>query len=79
MNSTVRERANLFVKTGSQVIKIIINETLLEAEGVEYLQEGKLKVAKARKEVIVSAGAFNTPQILMLSGKLKKKLGSDRN
>lgn len=39
------------------------------AYGVELVREGGVKqVVRARKEVIVSAGAVNSPQLLMLSG-----------
>lgn len=36
--------------------------------GVEYIRHGRKRIARATKEVIVSAGAVNSPQILMLSG-----------
>ena len=38
------------------------------ATGVEYVQSGAVVRAQAAQEVIMAAGAFNTPQILMLSG-----------
>lgn len=40
------------------------------AEGVEYQQEGQKHTILARKEVILAAGAIQTPQILELSGEL---------
>ena len=39
-----------------------------KAVGVEYLQGGELKQARAGREVIVSAGALQSPKVLMLSG-----------
>lgn len=46
--------------------KIIIEEG--RATGVEILRGGKVERVKARREVILSASAFNTPKLLMLSG-----------
>lgn len=59
--------SNLSVKMHAHVTKIIFNGT--RAVGVEYLDSnGNTMVAHASKEVIISAGALNSPQILMLSG-----------
>ena len=38
------------------------------AYAVEFMRRGKLRIVHANKEIIVSGGAINTPQILMLSG-----------
>ena len=62
-----KERKNLKIITQSTVSKIIIEES--RAKGVEILT-GKNTTEKifVQKEVILSAGAFGSPQILMLSG-----------
>lgn len=59
-------RTNLTVITETQVEKILINNGV--ATGVIYQNHGKRLQVTANKEVIVSAGALNSPQILMLSG-----------
>lgn len=61
-----RERRNLTVITHAQVAKITIEHG--RATGVEFIRGNIRTTANARREVIVSAGAFNSPQILMLSG-----------
>lgn len=61
-------RDNLKIVSKAHVVKIIIGHHTKEAVGVIYVHEGKTLAAKARKEIILSAGAINTPQILMLSG-----------
>lgn len=59
-------RKNLTVITQTQVEKVLIEDNI--AIGVIYKQHGKSLRLMADKEVIVSAGAINSPQILMLSG-----------
>ncbi len=60
------ERPNLTVITNAHVSKIEIeNDT---ATGVSFFQGDNVVSVKANKEVIMSAGAFGTPQILQLSG-----------
>jgi choline dehydrogenase-like flavoprotein len=58
--------------TGAHVSKITFREpndtSLLFADGVEFLKDGKAWVVKVSREVILSAGSFHTPAILELSG-----------
>lgn len=61
-----RQRANVELGTGARVTRILIENG--RAVGVEYLRGGQLRSARAEAEVIVSAGAFQSPQILLLSG-----------
>ena len=59
-------RANLRVETGAHATRILFEGK--RAVGVEYRQGKALKQLRARREVIVASGAFQTPQLLMLSG-----------
>jgi choline dehydrogenase-like flavoprotein len=59
-------RGNLRVETHAHATRILFEGK--RAVGVEYRQGKELKQIRARREVIVSAGAFQTPQLLMLSG-----------
>jgi choline dehydrogenase len=59
-------RGNVQAKTHALVSKIIIENK--RAKGVIYTHEGQEKKAYASAEVILSGGAINSPQILMLSG-----------
>ena len=63
----VRDRENLTIITNALVCKLILeNKT---AKGVIFKNnKNKMTVVKARKEVILSAGAIGSPHILMLSG-----------
>ena len=61
-----RGRANLTVATNTHSTRVLLEGT--RAKGVEFVQNGSIQRAIASREVIVSAGAFNTPQLLMLSG-----------
>ena len=60
------KRANLTIVTQAQVTRIRLANS--RAQGVDYIRNGKSVSAIAHKEVILSAGAFNSPQLLMLSG-----------
>lgn len=64
----VRNRANLHILKSATVIKVIMDEQTVTAKGVDILVRGQKIRVMARKEVILSAGAINTPQLLMLSG-----------
>jgi len=59
-------RRNLSVETGALATRLTFHGQ--RARGVEYLRQGERRSAEARREVIVSAGAVNSPQLLQLSG-----------
>jgi choline dehydrogenase len=59
-------RPNLTVETGAQATRVLIENR--RATGVEYLKDGKTEQVAATREVILSGGAINSPQLLMLSG-----------
>ncbi|XP_060852755.1 glucose dehydrogenase [FAD, quinone]-like [Rhopalosiphum padi] len=63
-----KKRLNLHVKKQSTVTKIIIEKSTNKAIGVEFVSNRKKYRVYARKEVIVSGGTINSPQLLMLSG-----------
>lgn len=63
---TAINRENLIIKTHCLVSKVIIEDGV--CVGVEYIQNEKINRVKCHKEVVLSAGALNTPQIMMLSG-----------
>ena len=60
------KRKNLSTETNVQVNKVLFEGK--KAVGVEYSKKGKTFSVKVNKEVILSAGALNSPQILMNSG-----------
>jgi len=59
-------RANLRVETTAQATRILFEGK--RAVGVEYRQGTETRQIRARREVIIASGAFQTPQLLMLSG-----------
>ena len=61
-----RKRSNFSVLTNTHVLRVRIQNGV--AVGVEAERDGQAGFIRATKEVIVSAGAINTPQLLMLSG-----------
>lgn len=61
-----RRRPNLRVETSALATRILVENG--RAVGVEYLSAGRLRRVRARREVILCAGAIQSPQLLMLSG-----------
>jgi choline dehydrogenase len=60
------ERPNFKVQTMALVHRVVIENG--RATGVEYSQNGQRTIARAGREVVLSAGAVGSPQLLMLSG-----------
>jgi choline dehydrogenase len=60
------ERPNLHVETGLQVHRILFEGT--RAVGIAGWRGGAALELRAEREVVLSAGAYNSPQLLMLSG-----------
>jgi choline dehydrogenase len=61
-----KSRSNLQVETAALAQRILFEGR--RARAVEYRQGGVLRTASARKEILVSGGAYNSPQLLQLSG-----------
>ncbi|MEQ1658882.1 MAG: GMC oxidoreductase, partial [Hylemonella sp.] len=61
-----RTRANLHVLTGAHATRILLEGK--RAMGVAFVQDGQQRELRARREVLLSAGALLSPQLLMLSG-----------
>jgi len=59
-------RKNLHVETSALAQRILLEGR--RAVGLEYRKEGGLRTARARREILVSSGAYNSPQLLQLSG-----------
>ncbi len=59
-------RRNLRLETNAQATRLLMTGT--RATGVEYRRGSRLHTVSARREVVVSAGVFNSAQLLMLSG-----------
>ncbi len=70
LNKAVRKRANLSIVTEATATRVVLEGT--KAVGVEYLgKDGKSHVVKtsgAQGEVLLTGGAINSPQLLLLSG-----------
>lgn len=76
-----RARENLTVLTQAAVDKILFSRSGSEpvAEAVQYTKDGETKTVAARKDIVLAAGAINSPRLLELSGvgdaQLLKSLG----
>lgn len=62
----ILDRPNLIVQTGALVTRLLFEGT--RTVGVEYLHQGILHQVDVDREVILSAGAIDSPKLLMLSG-----------
>ncbi|MEH2359911.1 GMC family oxidoreductase [Nostoc sp.] len=62
----ILHHSNLTVTTGALVTRLLFEGT--RCVGVEYLHESRLHQVRVNQEVILSAGAFDSPKLLMLSG-----------
>ena len=62
----VMNRPNLTVITGAHARRIVFEGTT--AVGVQYQNKGAVQEVRAKSEVVLSGGAFHSPQLLMLSG-----------
>jgi choline dehydrogenase len=62
----VLERPNLTIESLAHVTRILFEGN--RATGIEYVQKKQTVKARASREVVLSGGAVNTPQVLMLSG-----------
>lgn len=62
----IKKRPNLVIQTGGDVQRVLFEGK--RATGVEFKIKGRTEQVLATKEVIVSAGAINSPRLLLLSG-----------
>jgi choline dehydrogenase len=60
------KRSNLKVEINALAHRVLTDGT--RAVGVEYSQDGTLRTARARREVLLCGGSINSPQLLQLSG-----------
>jgi choline dehydrogenase len=71
LENQAERRANLKIVTGTQATRVVLDKSPrgIQATAVEYrTSDGEIVTAKARKEMILSAGAVGSPHLLMLSG-----------
>ena len=64
--SPARGRSNLMILTRALACRLLFEQG--KASGVEFEHAGERKVLRARREVILTAGAYQSPQLLQLSG-----------
>jgi len=61
-----RKRPGLQIAVKAHALRVLMEGD--RAVGIEYLQHGRIHTARAEREVILSGGVINSPQLLMLSG-----------
>jgi choline dehydrogenase-like flavoprotein len=59
-------RANLTVATGARAVRLLWQGE--RAVGVEFVRHGRIQSVRVEREVLLAAGAFQSPQLLLLSG-----------
>lgn len=64
----IKGRKNLHIQKEAYVTKLLMDKQSKHVRGVQFFKNGKYVNVFARKEVTLSAGAINSPQLLMLSG-----------
>jgi choline dehydrogenase len=62
----IRKRKNLFIETGALTESLVLEGK--RCVGVRYSVGGNVREARASREIVVSAGSVNSPQLLELSG-----------
>ncbi len=62
----ILSRPNVEVRTSASVTRLMTEGR--RVVGVEYIQDGRRQQVRARREVVLSAGAVDSPRLLMLSG-----------
>src|ERR1700682_4564327 len=74
-----KSRTNLHIETSALAQRILFEGR--RAVAIEYRKAGSMRTARARKEILISGGAYNSPQLLQLSGvgpaELLRKHGID--
>lgn len=66
--SPVKHRPNLDISLRSWATKLLLNKSGDQVKAVQFYRNKREHVIKVRKEVILAAGAFESPKLLMLSG-----------
>ena len=66
LSNPIKANPNLTVLGGTNVVRVLLEDG--RARGVEVIRDGKLEIFRAKFEVILCAGAIQTPAILMRSG-----------
>lgn len=64
--SAARTRPNLCIELDALTTRVLIEHN--RAVGVEYVRNGKTRIVRAEREVILCGGVYNSPQLLLLSG-----------
>lgn len=66
--SPIKHRPNLDISLRSWVTKLLFNESNSKVKAVKFFRNKREHIIKVRKEVILAAGAFESPKLLLLSG-----------